>query len=85
MFDHLRRLSRYKWIPPKGALAPPRLVSLWETKSLRDRNIPMIWNVAPSRGINTASAECARKFPQEFQQSAPVPLGNDRNLFMSLP
>jgi hypothetical protein len=27
--------------------ANTRLVSLWETKSLRDRNIPMHWNVAP--------------------------------------
>jgi len=41
--------------PPKAALARPRLVSLWETKSLRDRSIPMVWNVAPSRGKLTRS------------------------------
>ena len=60
-------------IPPKGALAHPRLVSLRETKSLRDRNIPKIWNVAPLGGIITSSADWARKIPQDFQQSAPVP------------
>jgi hypothetical protein len=59
---------------PKGRACPPRLVSLWETKSLRDRNIPMVWNVAPGRGIISFSPDCARNFPQEIQKSGPVPL-----------
>ena len=45
MFDHLRRLRRHKWIPPKGALARPTGNHYFNTRivlgnSLRNFNNP---------------------------------------------